>query len=202
MSSMKFGGAPAGGPGPSLLGTGEISSLIIAAGFTVGVFSRCTPTVDPQIRSAYLTAMLKNRSVPVDTLLPHITYRHLAQAIDWLTSTFGFVEHYRYGDPVQGAQLHLGKAFIMVNSARPGRSSPAELGSETQSLTIFIEDVESHYAHSRAANAKIVEELHETGYGEFQYGVEDLEGHHWLFSRHAHDISPDAWGATIANPLP
>lgn len=145
--------------------------------------------------------MLKNRSVPVDTALAHLTYTDLAKAIDWLTSTFGFVEHYRYGDPVQGAQLHIGNAFIMVNSARPGRSSPAALGSDTQSLTIFIEDVESHYARVRASGARIVEELHETGYGEFQYGVEDLERHRWLFSRHAHDVSPDAWGATIINPL-
>lgn len=145
--------------------------------------------------------MLKNRSVPVDTLLPHVTYRDLAAAIDWLTSTFGFVEHFRYGNPVQGAQLHIGNAFIMVNSARTGSSSPAELGSATQSLTIFLEDVEAHYAHVRAL-AQIVEELHETEYGEFQYGVLDLEGHHWLFARHARDVSPDAWGATIANPLP
>jgi uncharacterized glyoxalase superfamily protein PhnB len=144
--------------------------------------------------------MLKNRSVPVDTVLPHVTYKNLAQAIDWLTSTFGFVEHYRYGDPVQGAQLYIGNAFIMVNAARPGRSSPTELGRDTQSLTIFIEDVEAHFAHSRAAGARIVEALHETGYGEFQYGVEDIEGHHWLFSRHARDISPDEWGATIAHP--
>lgn len=145
--------------------------------------------------------MLTNRSVPVDTVLPHLTYTDLAKAIEWLASTFGFVEHYRYGDPLQGAQLHLGKAFIMVNSARPGRSSPAALGSDTQSLTIFLENVEAHYAHTRAAGARIVEELHETPYGEFQYGVEDLEGHHWLFSRHAHDAGPDAWGATIITPL-
>jgi uncharacterized glyoxalase superfamily protein PhnB len=145
--------------------------------------------------------MLKNRSVPVETILPHVTYQNLAQAIDWLTATLAFVEHYRYGDPVQGAQLHLGDAFIMVNVARPGRSSPAALSSDTQSLTIFIEDVESHHARSRAAKAKIVEELHETVYGEFQYGIEDIEGCHWLFSRHARDVSPDAWGATIAHPL-
>ncbi|MGA8089582.1 MAG: VOC family protein [Terracidiphilus sp.] len=145
--------------------------------------------------------MFKNRSVPVDTVLPHLTYTNLAQAIDWLCATFGFVEHYRYGEPVQGAQLHIGSAFIMVNSARAGRSSPAQLDSATQSLTIFIEDVEAHYARARAV-ARIVEEPHETAYGEFQYGVLDLEGHHWLFARHARDVSPDAWGATITNPLP
>jgi uncharacterized glyoxalase superfamily protein PhnB len=157
--------------------------------------------VDANIRQAYLTAMLKNRSVPVDVLLPHVTYRNLTEAIGWLAANFGFVEHYRYGDPVQGAQLHLGNAFIMVNSARPGRSSPATLGSGTQSLTVFIEDIESHYAHTRAAGANIVEDLHETGYGELQYGVEDMEGHHWLFARHAHDVSPEAWGATVITPL-
>jgi len=156
--------------------------------------------VDADIQPAYLTAMLKNRSVPVDTVLPHVTYRNLAQAIEWLTATFGFVEHFRYGDPVQGAQLHIGNVFIMVNSARSGRSSPAELGSETQSLTIFLEDVEAHYARTRDA-ARIVEPPHETEYGEFQYGVLDLEGHHWLFARHASDVSPDAWGATITTPL-
>ncbi len=89
----------------------------------------------------------------------------------------------------------------MVNGARPGRSSPAELGSATQSLTIFVEDVESHFARSKAAGTKIVEDLNETMYGEMQYGVEDLEGHHWLFAHHARDVSPDAWGATIINPL-
>jgi uncharacterized glyoxalase superfamily protein PhnB len=145
--------------------------------------------------------MLKNRSVPVDTVLPHVTYKNLPQAIGWLTANFGFVMHYRYGDPVQGAQLHLGNAFIMVNSARPGQSSPAELGGSTQSLTIFVEDVESHYAHAHATGARIVEDLHETEYGELQYGTEDVEGHHWLFSRHARDVSPEAWGATITSLL-
>jgi uncharacterized glyoxalase superfamily protein PhnB len=145
--------------------------------------------------------MLPNRSVPVDTILPHVTYTDLPGAIEWLTSAFGFIEHYRYGDPVQGAQLHLGKAFIMVNSARPGQSSPAGLGGATQSLTIFVEDVESHYAHANQAGARIVEALHQTEYGELQYGAEDVEGHHWLFARHARDVSPEAWGATITTPF-
>jgi uncharacterized glyoxalase superfamily protein PhnB len=142
--------------------------------------------------------MLTNRSVPVDTVLPHVTYKHLPEAMDWLDRTFGFVEHYRYGDPVSGAQVRLGNAYIMVRAARGEYRSPAELGFGNQSLTIFIEDVAQHFEHSKAAGAKIVEDLHETEYGELQYGVEDLEGHHWLFSRHARDVSPDAWGATIA----
>jgi uncharacterized glyoxalase superfamily protein PhnB len=142
--------------------------------------------------------MLTNRSVPVDTVLPHVTYKQLPEAMDWLSRTFGFVEHYRYGDPVSGAQVRLGNAYIMVRAARGDYRSPSDLEFGNQSLTIFIEDVERHFERSKTAGAKIVEDLHETEYGELQYGVEDLEGHHWLFSRHAHDMSPDAWGATVA----
>jgi uncharacterized glyoxalase superfamily protein PhnB len=145
--------------------------------------------------------MKRNSSVPTNILLPHITYKNLPEAISWLGRAFGFVEHFRYGEP-SGAQLHLGDAFIMVRTARhDDYKNPAELGFENQSLTIFVEELEKHYDRAKAAGAKIVEELHETEYGEFQYGAVDLEGHHWLFSRHARDVSPDAWGATITNPL-
>jgi len=142
--------------------------------------------------------MLNNRSVPTDILLPHVTYQNLAAAIDWLTRVFGLAEHYRYGDPLSGAQMRFGRAWIMVKQAKGHEQSPSQLGYGTQSLTLFVEDVDAHYRRARDAGAKIVEELHETIYGERQYGVEDLDGHHWLFSRHARDVSPEEWGATIA----
>lgn len=81
---------------------------------------------------------------------------------------------------------------MMLNTAKPGYRSPSELGFNTQSLTVFVEDVEAHFARVREAGARIVEDLHETVYGDLQYGVEDLEGHHWLFSRHARDVNPVA----------
>jgi uncharacterized glyoxalase superfamily protein PhnB len=142
--------------------------------------------------------MPTNRSVPVDTVLPHIAYRNVAEAIAWLTRTFGFTEHYRYGEPTNGAQMRLGGAWIMLNRATAGRETPAQLGYGTQSLTVFVDDVDAHFERSKSAGARIVEDLHETVYGERQYGVEDLDGHHWLFSQHARDRSPDEWGAQIA----
>lgn len=147
--------------------------------------------------------MIANRSVPVNTVLPHLVYQNVADAIAWLTRTFGFTEYYRYGEPggpVNGAQMHLGNAWIMLQQEREHRASPARAGYGTQSLTVFVEDVEAHFQRAKVAGAKIVEELHETGYGELQYGAEDLDGHHWLFSRHARDVSPEEWGATLAKP--
>jgi uncharacterized glyoxalase superfamily protein PhnB len=112
----------------------------------------------------------------------------------------GFAEHFRYGDPVSGVQMYLGDAFIMLSGPREGRDSPATVTSNTQMLTIIVPDVDAHYARTTREGATIWEELHETVYGERQYGVTDLDGHHWIFSQHARDLSPADWGATIATP--
>ena len=141
--------------------------------------------------------MINNRSVPTNILLPHIEYQNLPEAIAWLRQAFGFRVHYTYGDPVNGAQMFMGEAWIMVRQARAGQASPASLGYGTQSLTVFVEDVEGQLQKVKAADGRIVEVLNETMYGELQFGVEDIEGHHWLFSRHARDVDPKDWGATL-----
>jgi uncharacterized glyoxalase superfamily protein PhnB len=144
--------------------------------------------------------MLRNRSVPADIVLPHLVYANVAEAGAWLTRVFGFAEHFRYGDPSnpQGMQMRIGEACIMLRTSRQGSASPRQLGQWTQSLTLFVEDVDAHYAHAKAAAAEIIEDLHETEYGERQYGVVDLGGHQWLFARHARDVAPESWGAVVA----
>ncbi len=142
--------------------------------------------------------MISNRSVPTETVLPHVMYRNLEEAIVWLTNVFGFVEHYRYGSPLSGAQMKAGSAYIMLEQMKPEGRTPGELGFGTQSLTIFLEDLETHFARAQSAGVTLEENLHETVYGEFQYAARDLDGHHWLFSRHARDLNPDQWGAVVA----
>jgi uncharacterized glyoxalase superfamily protein PhnB len=137
----------------------------------------------------------KNRSVPVDTVLPHVVYQNLAEAMAWLERVFGFEEYYRYGNGPSGGQMFAASAVIQVRQARGGERPPAQLGFGTQSLTVFVDDVDGHYARAKAAGARIVEEPHETEYGEYQYAAVDLDGHHWLFSRHAKNVRPEDWGA-------
>jgi uncharacterized glyoxalase superfamily protein PhnB len=144
---------------------------------------------------------MANRSVPVDTVLPHVSYRSVAAASRWLSTTFGFTEHYRYGAPDSpgGAMLRLGGAWVMLDEVEDGQQTPAELGYGTQALTVFVPDVDAHFDRAKSAGARIVEDLHETIYGERQYGARDLDGHLWLFSAHARDVSPAEWGATISD---
>lgn len=143
--------------------------------------------------------MISNRSVPTDTVLPHLMYRDLEEAIAWLSKAFGFVEHYRYGDPISGAQMSAGNAWIMLKKARHEAASPKQLGFGTQSLTLFIEDIDAHFQRAKSYGVTILEDLHDTVYGELQYAAEDLDGHHWLFSRHARNLSPEEWGAKVSH---
>jgi len=162
------------------------------------------PEVDSSHRHVVIStkvngSVISNRSVPTDVVLPHITYRDVEEAIAWLSGAFGFVEHYRYGNPVSGAQMTLGNAWIMLKRAQDQRATPKLLGFATQSLTVFILDLEAHFEHAKSFEVTILEDLHETVYGELQYAAEDLDGHHWLFSRHARDLNPERWGATVAH---
>jgi uncharacterized glyoxalase superfamily protein PhnB len=140
---------------------------------------------------------MKNRSVPAEIVLPHISYHDVLEAGAWLSRVFGFREAFRYGNPASGMQMHLGDAYIMIRNAKPGSLTPAQLGYGTQSITVFVDNVDAHYANAMQEHATIVEELHETEYGERQYGAVDLDGHHWLFAKHARDVSPEEWGATV-----
>src|SRR5690242_3339400 len=101
----------------------------------IGLHSRCQgPTA-----WYYPGDMVTNRSVPVETILPHVTYTNVGDAIPWLQRVFGFTEHYRYGapnGPADGAQLSLGRAWIMLKAARSDRTTPAKVGCCTQTLTV------------------------------------------------------------------
>jgi uncharacterized glyoxalase superfamily protein PhnB len=146
--------------------------------------------------------MLKNRSVPTNCILPHVYYENVADALTWLTEVCGFVEHYRFELPdgqLHGVMMHHGDSWIMLKNSVRTLTSPAKLSVATHSLMVFIEDINEHYRHANSSGARIVEALFDTKYGERQYSVQDLEGNIWMFSKHIRDVSPDSWGATLAN---
>ena len=97
--------------------------------------------------------MIENRSVPPDTVLPHVTYQDLAGAIVWLSKTFGFREHYRYGEPLSGAQVHLGNAWISVlkQAGQVARARRNLVARNAESDRVQVEDVEGHFQRAKAA---------------------------------------------------
>ena len=128
-----------------------------------------------------------------------LSYRNAGDMIDWLCRAYGFEIRLKVeGDQgrIEHSELSYGQdGLIMVSSEKEGYGgehsaplrSPASVnGANTQSLMVYVDDVDAHCAQARAAGARIVNELADHDYGEDywtdrSYGCEDLEGHHWWF---------------------
>jgi uncharacterized glyoxalase superfamily protein PhnB len=128
-------------------------------------------------------------------IVPAVFYDDAAAAIDWLRRAFGFVVRERVEDDrgrIVHSQLILNGGVIMVGQAglspeRPYVRSPRGVGgTNTQSLAVFVDEVDAHCERARAAGAVIATEPATQDYGEGywadrSYAAKDLEGHHWWF---------------------
>jgi uncharacterized glyoxalase superfamily protein PhnB len=140
---------------------------------------------------------MRNRSAPHASVTPVLSYPDVAAAVDWLTHTFGFVEHVRIGD--HRAQLGFGDGALIVADESHGRRAPASDG-VTHSVMVRVDDVDEHHQRASAAGAHIVTSPATHDYGERQYVVTDLAGHRWTFTQSVADVSPETWGGTTTTP--
>ncbi len=125
-------------------------------------------------------------------------YEDPRAAIDWLCDVFGFrVQIKVEGDDgsLHHSELVLGGGLVMVGDAN--RRSPRETGhrrspkrldgANTQSLMVFVDDVDAHCAHAKSKGATIAWEPETHDYGvdywvDRSYECIDLEGHRWWFT--------------------
>ena len=130
---------------------------------------------------------------------PGVYYRDAARMIDWLCTAYGFEVRLKVegeGGRIEHSELTFGDGLIMVGEELHGaarrfetdRFSPLNAHCNTQNLMIFVDDVDAHCAHARAAGARIVAEpeLHDYGddyWADRSYGAVDPEGHLWWFTQ-------------------
>lgn len=136
-------------------------------------------------------------------------YRDPAAAIAWLVRAFGFEVRLKVegeGGAIVHSELTFGEGLVMVGAVgktEPGKEgwqarqkSPLDLdGSNTQSICIFVDDVDAHHALAKAAGAVVVREPATTDYGEEYwsdrtYGALDPEGHLWWFMQRVRTGKP------------
>jgi uncharacterized glyoxalase superfamily protein PhnB len=124
-----------------------------------------------------------------------VYYERAAEAIDWLCKAFGFEVRLKVegdGGRVEHSELVYGEGLVMVGEADrgdkyPHRRAPSKIGgANTQSMMVYVDDVEAHCQRAREAGAKIVTEPATHDYGEEYwtdrgYECEDIGGHHWWF---------------------
>jgi uncharacterized glyoxalase superfamily protein PhnB len=132
-----------------------------------------------------------------------VVYQDAAQALDWLCNAFGFEVRLRVdgdGGVIVHSELVFGEGVMCVaderSNKRPGQvmKSPKSVGgANTQSVMVYVEDVEAHQERARKAGAKITSELETSDYGEDywsdrSYQAEDPEGHRWWFCQRLRDV--------------
>ncbi len=123
-------------------------------------------------------------------IIPTLSYHDAHAAIAWLEEAFGFQRHLVAPDAEGGvahAQLKLGPAMIMLNTARkdgfgeimqPPASADAPV---TQALYVVIDDVDAHHAAAEKAGATVIMPPEDQFYGGRVYTCRDLEGNLWSF---------------------
>jgi uncharacterized glyoxalase superfamily protein PhnB len=139
-------------------------------------------------------ALRSNRSIPSATVIPVLIYPDVREAVDWLTSAFGFRERVRIGEDHR-SQLSFGEGAVIVGDVRNERRPPRP-GEVTHSVMVRVEGVRAHCEQARASGARIIMEPRDFEYGERQYTAEDPAGHQWTFSETLADVAPEEWGGT------
>ena len=147
---------------------------------------------------------MKGPSKPTPTGWPRISsalyYDDAETAIDWLCNAFGFMVRLKVAGEdgsIVHSELEYGDGLIMVgqtgradegkNAWQSGQASPKAVGQRnTQSLCVYVDDVDAHCERARAAGAEVYREPTTTDYGDKYWtdrtcGVRDPEGHMWWF---------------------
>ena len=120
----------------------------------------------------------------INRVIPLLVYRDIAAAHAFLTKAFGFepgvIERSPDGQVVHGEVL-AGNTTIWLHRA----TLEHELDTGTNSdsgLVIYVDDVDAHFEHARAAGAHVEKEPVDQPYGQREYGARDPEGHRWWFA--------------------
>lgn len=130
-----------------------------------------------------------------------IVYDDLKAALDWLSKAFGFELRVLVQDGdgnILHTEMEFGGGVIML--AAPGRptaescSPKSHSGRYTQSLAVFVDDVDAHHDLAKAAGATITAPPETSDYGDRTYGCLDFEGHPWFFLQR---VDQQAWDDSI-----
>jgi uncharacterized glyoxalase superfamily protein PhnB len=138
--------------------------------------------------------MPKNPPADTPRVTPYLYYQDVAAALRFLADAFGFREKLRMpgsDGKIAHAEMTLGDGLVMMGCPGADYRNPKRLGQTTQSLYVYVDDLDAHCARAKRAGAKIINEPEDQFYGDRRYGAEDPEGHHWFFATHVRDVAPE-----------
>ncbi|GAA5127252.1 VOC family protein [Haloechinothrix salitolerans] len=130
-------------------------------------------------------------------MMPHLTVRGAADAMDFYIDVFGATQRGdRFTMPdgsIAHAELQLGDSVIMLADENPefGNTSPASLGGTAVTLMVYVSDVDATVAKAVSKGATQGGPIKDEFYGDRVGMVTDPFGHVWHIASHIEDVSED-----------
>lgn len=122
----------------------------------------------------------------IERLIPVLVYEDIEAGHDYLVNVFGFesggVERTPDGTVVH-AEVRTRNGPIWLHRETDGLKAPRNLPAQHGGLSVFVNDVDAHFARVKAAGALVEREPEDQPYGLRDCSVRDPEGHHWWFSQ-------------------
>ncbi len=138
--------------------------------------------------------MVQNPPEDFPRITPYLLYEDVGTAVDWLTNAFGFTERMRLkGEDGRAnhAEIAIADGVVMLGCPGADYKNPKRLGSVTQLVHVYVDEIDRHCEVAKAAGARIVRPPEDQFYGDRRYDAEDPEGHMWSFAQHIRDVSPE-----------
>ena len=142
--------------------------------------------------------MAKVKPIPAGyhTIIPYLSIKGAADAIEFYKKAFGATESMRMAQPdgrIGHAELQLGDSRVMLADEFPEMDfrSPRSMGGSPVHIHMYVEDVDTVVGRAVAAGAKVVRPIQDQFYGDRSGTVADPYGHVWHVSTHTEDVSPE-----------
>jgi PhnB protein len=143
------------------------------------------------------------------SLIPAITCKNAAAAMDFYKKVFGATETMRMEGPggmVMHGELKIGDSAIFVADEFPGMSAaPSGDGPVSSYVFIYMDDVDDVFSRAVEEGCKVSMPLADMFWGDRYGKLTDPFGHQWGLAQHIEDVSPDEmerrgkeWQASMA----
>ena len=131
------------------------------------------------------------------TLTPGLVVKDGLRAIEFYKKAFGAEEVFRMPGPggkgVMHAELRIGNSLLFLSDEFPGMScqSPETLKGTTQSIYMYVQDVDALFNRAVASGARVVMPLADMFWGDRFGKLADPFGHEWALASHTEDLTPE-----------
>jgi PhnB protein len=132
------------------------------------------------------------------SVIPYITCKDAARAIEYYKKVFGAEEALRMPGPggtVMHAELKIGDSKIMLGDEFPGMSKAPDasvpINMRSGGIFVYTEDVDALMQRAKDAGSRVDMPLENMFWGDRYGKFTDPFGHSWAVATHVEDVSPE-----------